>query len=164
MKLVSTIYWSHFLQIFWLPDKMWIFRGLFISKFNFRHIFHLILSHPRSAFKSEWRYKNISKLCGVLPTDFYISVSGVTLNFIDLICNLYLVGFVTIWERFQKNARTLIENITNEAEHILWTSTLTSPDFIDLLPNDYTIQIWADETVSRVDKSFSFFRFQGSLM
>ena len=30
-----TIYWSHFLQIFWLPNKMWIFHGLFISKFNF---------------------------------------------------------------------------------------------------------------------------------
>ena len=34
--LACTIYWSHFLQIFWLPNKMWIFRGLFIPKFNFR--------------------------------------------------------------------------------------------------------------------------------
>ena len=64
--------------------------------------------------------------------------------------DFYLLGFVTIWERFQKRARTLIENIKNDAEHILWTSTLTSPDFIHRLPNDYTIQIWADETVSTI--------------
>ena len=37
-----TIYWSRFLQIFWLPNKIWIFRGLFLYKFTFTSQYYLI--------------------------------------------------------------------------------------------------------------------------
>ena len=60
----------------------------------------------------------------------------------------FTIGFVSIWTQFQNKAQEIIDELVSDPEHILWTSTLTSDEYISNVPKDYTIQIWTDSAVS----------------
>ena len=79
------------------------------------------------------------------------SSEAVTKPMLDQGLKLDTQGFVDVWVRFQKEARSRLEKLNNNSEHILWTSTLTHEEFItESVPQDYTIQIWTDSTVSSI--------------
>ena len=61
---------------------------------------------------------------------------------------IFTIGFVNIWALFQNKAQDIIDELVPDPEHILWTSTLTSAEYISNVPKDYTIQIWTDSAVS----------------
>ena len=60
----------------------------------------------------------------------------------------FTIGFVEIWTQFQIKAQEIIDELVSDPEHILWTSTLTSDEYISNVPKEYTIQIWTDSSVS----------------
>ena len=60
----------------------------------------------------------------------------------------FTIGFVEIWTQFQNKAQEIIDELVSDPEHILWTSTLTSDEYISNVPKEYTIQIWTDSAVS----------------
>ena len=60
----------------------------------------------------------------------------------------FTIGFVEIWTQFQNKAQEIIYELVSDPEHILWTSTLTSDEYISNVPKEYTIQIWTDSAVS----------------
>ena len=66
----------------------------------------------------------------------------------NLFLFIFTIGFVKIWALFQNNAQDIIDELVPDPEHILWTSTLTSAEYISNVPKDYTIQIWTDASVS----------------
>ena len=61
-----------------------------------------------------------------------------------------ILGFVTIWTRFQTRARSIAEKVNPDIqEHLIWTNSLTHAEYIDTsLPTDYTVQIWTNSFVS----------------
>jgi hypothetical protein len=52
-----------------------------------------------------------------------------------------------VWARFQERANELLQQVVEDSETILWTSTLTEEKHLHNLPKDYVIQIWTDSTV-----------------
>ena len=48
---------------------------------------------------------------------------------------------ISLWYWYVK----CFPSIASDAEHILWTSTLTSTEYISNIPKDYTIQIWTND-------------------
>ena len=73
----------------------------------------------------------------------------------------FTIGFVEIWTQFQNKAQEIIDELVSDPEHILWTSTLTSDEYISNVPKDYTIQIWTDSAVSL--NLFTYFFISGYL-
>ncbi len=57
------------------------------------------------------------------------------------------VGFLSVWEEFQRRVHDLVINIAKDVEPILWTSTLTNAANLHRLPKEYTIQIWTNASV-----------------